>query len=139
MSVKITLSLYPHSLHHLTATEVLRPFILSTAAASNQHPPTQLTRSKIGGCLCFSYCSVYSARLPKQELHAFCSARTCHLYKVYRLYTICLLNTRPNRFFSTLRLSKKGIIFPFHTQDVKIDSLPSCRQFLITFDKPYNP
>jgi len=34
-----------------------------------------------------------------------------------------ILKTSPNRFFSTLRLSKKGIIFPFHTQDVKIDSL----------------
>lgn len=48
MSGKITLSLYPHSLHHLTATEVLRPFILSTTAASNQHPPTRSREAESG-------------------------------------------------------------------------------------------
>ena len=43
----------------------------------------------------------------------------------FGLHFICLiLKTSPNRFFSTLRSSKKDIIFPFHTQYVKIDSLP---------------
>lgn len=46
--MKITLSLYPHCLHHLTATEVLRPFILSTAAASNQHPPARSREAESG-------------------------------------------------------------------------------------------
>jgi len=48
----------------------------------------------------------------------------------FDLHFICLiLKTSPNRFFSTLRLSKKGIIFPFHTQDVKIDSLHDDKKF----------
>ena len=37
----------------------------------------------------------------------------------FGLHFICLiLKTSPNRIFSTLRLSKKGIIFPFHAQYV---------------------
>ncbi len=57
-------------------------------------------------------------------------------YSPFDFHFICLiLNTRPHRFFrrfsSTAKgkvnalLAEKGIIFIFHTQDVKIDSLHS--------------
>ena len=74
---------------------------------------------------CEQSCSgLYPHNLQKQE----------RLSKSLLLYTICLiLKTSPARLCRLFELAslKKGIIFPFYTQDVKIDSFTSILQHLL--------